>query len=70
MRNIVLALDFERAIGWVAITMAELLADLFSLCLALSLVVNGAEYNESVSCEDFPEVANLSLAELQREVNK
>ena len=50
--------------------MAELLADLFSLCLALSLVVNGAEYNESVSCEDFPEVANLSLAELQREVNK
>ena len=31
--------------------------------------MNAAGFNESVSCEDFPEVADLSLTELQLQAN-
>ena len=34
------------------------------------LVVDGAGFDDTVSCDDFPEVANLSLAELQQQANR
>ena len=40
------------------------------IAVSSGLVVDGAGYNESVSCDDFPEVANLSSAELQQEANR